>query len=113
MRIYSPDTYELLPELITRMRKHLGDMQRFDYVSEMLDMALLFTRMHFCVKTYLDSFSEACGSMISFCDDTLSRKDAIYIHNKDKEYKEGFTRVTENIRVVFLTLKGGHRQRYR
>lgn len=104
VRIYSPDTYELLPDLIARMQKHLGDMQRFDYVCEMTDMTLLFARMHFCVETYLDSFSEVCGSMISFCDDALSRKDSIYDHNKDEEYMEGFTRTAENIRAVFLIL---------
>jgi len=75
VRIYSPDTYEMLPELISRLQKHIDDMQRFDYVSKMLDMTLLFARTHFCVETYLDSFSDVYGSIISFCDDALSRKD--------------------------------------
>lgn len=105
VRIYSPDTYELLPELITRIQKHIGDMLRFDYVSEMLDMALLFARTHFCVETYLDSFSEVCGSIVSFCDDVLSRKDAIYQYNKDEEYMEGFVAVAESMRAVFTALK--------
>lgn len=105
VRIYSPDTYELLPELISRIRKHISDMQRFDYVSEMLDMALLFARMHFCVETYLDSFSEMCESTIALCDDALGRKDTIYLHNKDKEYRDGFTTAAENIKATFSAIK--------
>ncbi len=105
VRIYSPDTYELIPELISRIRKHLDDMQRFDYVSELLDMTLLFARTHFCVETYLDSYSEVCRSMISFCEDALSRKDTIYLYNKDEEYMEGFTDVAENLKLTFIALK--------
>ena len=103
--IYSPDMYKLFPELISRIRKHIGDMQHFDYVSEILDMALLFARTHFCVETYPDSFSEVCRSIVSFCDEALSRKDIIHQYNKDKEYMEGFVEIAKSMEAVFAALK--------
>lgn len=102
--ICSPDRYELMPELVKRLEKHLGDMKRFDYVSELLDLAVLFSRVTFDVDTYLDSYSDMCKLIIGFCDNILEMKDKIFENNPDQEMMDAAMTIAVAFKGAFSDL---------
>lgn len=67
-RIYSPDTYEILPELVKRLASHLNDKDDPEYIKGLGVIAIIIAEKHFYASTYLDSYSAMCKEIVWICD---------------------------------------------
>ncbi len=102
--ICSPDRYELLFELVKRIRFHIGDVKSFEYVHIMCACSIEFARVHFVVDTYLDSYSSMCKEVVGVCDDIDQIKGEIFANDQSVEREKNLDRLSAIIRSVFSEL---------